>query len=144
MLLLRQKCFQSAVKSPVRISRVVSKVNPPYVTVAKPGCGDSICYQGIFADVWLELQRRLNFTFIVQNPPDGEFGTRQKNGSWTGMIGEGVQGGLRRLPMSFSISKENHKALSVTLQHGIRSKKKLIVVVTVRYCDDYVGTLGRK
>ncbi len=28
----------------------------------------------------------MNFTFVLQTPPDGQWGALQKDGSWTGMV----------------------------------------------------------
>ena len=78
---------------------VVSNVQPPYVTQMIPV--GSTTYQitqdyspgefefkGMYADVFLELQNMLNFTFVLKKSPDGQWGTLRSDGTWTGMIRE--------------------------------------------------------
>jgi hypothetical protein len=53
--------------------------------MVEDGCQSSICFKGMQADVFNELQSVLNFTYTViyNNIP----GIKLANGSWTGMIG---------------------------------------------------------
>ena len=30
----------------------------------------------------------MNFTYVLKKPPDGQWGVKKPDGSWTGMIGE--------------------------------------------------------
>ena len=34
----------------------------------------------------------MNFTFESRKPKDGEFGSKRKDGSWSGMVGELIDG----------------------------------------------------
>ncbi len=52
------------------------------------GCQSSECFKGIFPDVFHELQSILNFTYTIHMPPDGEWGAKRSDGSWTGVIGQ--------------------------------------------------------
>ena len=42
--------------------------------------------RGIFLDMFIELQKCLNFTFSLKLSPDGKYGSMTKNGSWNGII----------------------------------------------------------
>ena len=41
---------------------------------------------GMFGEVFFALQEVLNFTFSLKKPPDGQYGSKKPDGSWTGMI----------------------------------------------------------
>ena len=42
--------------------------------------------RGIFLDMFIELQKCLNFTFSLKLSPDGKYGSMTKNASWNGII----------------------------------------------------------
>ena len=39
-----------------------------------------------------QLQRFLNFTYVLKKPKDNAYGRENKDGTWTGMIGEVKRG----------------------------------------------------
>ena len=41
---------------------------------------------GIFLDMFREIQKELNFTYTLKLPPDGAYGSMSSNGSWNGMV----------------------------------------------------------
>ena len=43
---------------------------------------------GLFPDVFSNLQKILNFTYTIKAPPDNQWGSLKSNGTWTGMINE--------------------------------------------------------
>ena len=49
---------------------------------------DEFKMEGLFADVWFNLQYVMNFTFYLSKPPDGQWGAIQPDGSWSGMVNE--------------------------------------------------------
>ena len=54
-------------------------------------CTHSGCFQGMYADVWHNLQSIMNFTYFLNPPPDGAWGNKLEDGSWNGMIGTFVK-----------------------------------------------------
>ena len=60
----------------------------PYVGITENETGDLQFYGGIFAEVFKELARSLNFSFTVTNPCDGEWGSLKDDGTWSGMVGQ--------------------------------------------------------
>ncbi|XP_045106213.1 uncharacterized protein LOC123501449 [Portunus trituberculatus] len=44
-------------------------------------------FQGPMMDVLLALARTMNFTFVLERPPDGSWGTPLPNGTVTGLVG---------------------------------------------------------
>ncbi|KAG7162371.1 Glutamate receptor 2-like 7, partial [Homarus americanus] len=48
---------------------------------------ERVVYTGAIANVVEYLSRALNFTYKYVMPPDGSFGTKAEDGSWTGMVG---------------------------------------------------------
>ena len=48
--------------------------------------------EGFFYEAMLFVSKRMNFTFKITTPDDGQWGVKRENGSWTGMIGEIADG----------------------------------------------------
>ena len=67
--------------------RAAAVYNPPYVTHLMDGCSSVECFRGMYADVWHELAKIMNFTFTMSRQT--AWGSLI-NGSWHGMIGEWV------------------------------------------------------
>ena len=42
--------------------------------------------EGIYPEIFEELRSLLNFTYSLKLPPDGVFGSKLPNGSWTGIV----------------------------------------------------------
>ena len=69
--------------------KVMSQVYSPHITEMIPtGNPGEFEFKGMYADVFLELQNMLNFTFVLKKSPDGQWGTLRSDGTWTGMIRE--------------------------------------------------------
>ena len=43
--------------------------------------------RGYLADVWNTLQETLNFTTMIRESSDGNWGSPNPDGTWTGMLG---------------------------------------------------------
>lgn len=65
---------------------VASINNPPWTTFIKDSNGKTIKYDGLVIEVLNQISYKLNFTYSVHEPPDGQFGTEQSGGSFNGMI----------------------------------------------------------
>ena len=48
--------------------------NKPYVTVVEEGCTSQDCFQGMYPDVWHNLQKLMNFTYKIYLPFDNSWG----------------------------------------------------------------------
>lgn len=57
----------------------------PYVDLAENGLQIT---GGTFGEIFIELSHQLNFSFTVTNPPDGEWGAKKADGTWSGMVGQ--------------------------------------------------------
>ena len=66
---------------------MTSLPNVPYETAVEDGCAEFDCFRGIFPDVFHELRRIMNFTFTLRAPEDGQWGARDEEGEWSGIIG---------------------------------------------------------
>ena len=44
--------------------------------------------KGMYADLFHALQSVLNFTYVLKESPDGQWGVLKSDGTWTGMIRE--------------------------------------------------------
>jgi hypothetical protein len=59
---------------------------PPLATLQYDSAGNITAAVGMFQDIFYVLKKTLNFTIEIIRPPDGAWGNKMKNGSWTGMI----------------------------------------------------------
>ena len=60
----------------------------PYVGLRKSDNDQIILDRGIFVEVFHELTRLLNFSYVTILPPDGEWGALKDDGTWSGMVGQ--------------------------------------------------------
>ena len=60
----------------------------PYVNVQQNDNGETILDKGIFVDIFKELTKLLNCTYLAIGPPDKTFGALKGDGTWSGMIGQ--------------------------------------------------------
>lgn len=54
--------------------------------------GGSAQFDGFIPDLLKKIEPLLNVTFDIKHVGDFKYGSKQKDGNWTGMIGEIVQG----------------------------------------------------
>ncbi|XP_063888337.1 glutamate receptor-like isoform X2 [Scylla paramamosain] len=59
----------------------------PHMKVTQEVPGGPPHFQGPMMDVLLALARTMNFTFVLERPPDGSWGTPLPNGTVTGLVG---------------------------------------------------------
>ena len=62
---------------------------PPYqfLTPLQGEKEGQVEFDGYSADVWKELQRITNFSYVMYLSADGGYGTLKEDGTWTGQIG---------------------------------------------------------
>ena len=62
----------------------------PFTNIIKENNEEEIKYgiDGLYPDVFHNLQKILNFTYTLKTPPDNQWGSLKSNGTWTGMINE--------------------------------------------------------
>ena len=60
----------------------------PYVSLGQSDNGENILDRGIFAEVFKELTKLLNFSYTAILTPDGEWGALKDDGTWSGMVGQ--------------------------------------------------------
>ena len=69
--------------------RCATAENPPF-NILKPQIGDKegqIDVDGYFADIWKELQKITNFSYVMTPSVDGAWGSLKDDGTWSGMVG---------------------------------------------------------
>ena len=76
--------------------------------------------EGLFADVWFNLQYVMNFTYYLTKPPDGEWGAIQLDGTWSGMVNELQQ---QRADMG-NIKIQNHSYILDITRNDIMATQK--------------------
>ena len=84
----------------------------PYVSHVQNENGELGLNNGIFVDVFKELSQRLNFSYTVTKPPDGEWGVLQSDGSWSGMVGQLETKEVDLAVADFTITEERSKAIT--------------------------------
>ena len=60
----------------------------PYVNVQQNDSGETILDKGIFVDIFKELTKLLNCSYLAIGPPDKTFGALKGDGTWSGMVGQ--------------------------------------------------------
>ena len=68
--------------------------SPPFVFRVTDENGTH--YEGYAIDVLKEIAQRLHINYRFTESSDGQYGLRQPNGSWNGIIGD-ILAGVRRL-----------------------------------------------
>ena len=70
--------------------KIVTLPSPPYITKMESlnPSKTEFKMEGLFAEVWFNLQYVMNFTYYLSKPPDGEWGAIQSDGTWSGMVNE--------------------------------------------------------
>ena len=63
--------------------RVVAAKYPPDVSYIEDNCMNNTCFRGMFADIWDEMSRDMNFSYSVRRVE--EWGS-YVNGTWNGMV----------------------------------------------------------
>ena len=58
-----------------------------YKVELKKGSKKHYEFEGWFKEILLELKDSLNFSYTVTKPSDGNWGSLNSDGTWTGMIG---------------------------------------------------------
>ncbi|XP_068230877.1 ionotropic receptor 93a-like [Palaemon carinicauda] len=69
-----------------RVIPVASVDYPPWQIFQKDSSGRVVGYTGLMFEVINQLAAKLNFTYVVRTPPDGQWGIDTGNGNWNGMI----------------------------------------------------------
>ena len=67
---------------------VTAKHSMPHIGITDDDKGVAVLKEGIFVDLFLELQNALNFSYTTYASPDGQWGTLGADGAWTGVVGE--------------------------------------------------------
>ena len=67
---------------------VTAKHSMPHIGIVPDEKGGAVLKEGIFVDLFLELQKVLNFSYTAYPSPDGQWGTLNPDGTWTGVVGE--------------------------------------------------------
>ena len=69
--------------------KVVTELQKPYITEMIPTSSGMFEVKGMYAETFFALQSIMNFTFDgVTKPPDGQWGAKKSDGTWTGMVRE--------------------------------------------------------
>ena len=91
---------------------VTSEESMPYVSHVQNENGELGLNNGIFVDVFKELSQRLNFSYTVTKPPDGEWGVLKSDGSWSGMVGQLETKEVDLAVADFTVTEERSKAIT--------------------------------
>ena len=84
----------------------------PYNSLVQHDNGELGLNTGIFVDVFKELSQRLNFSYTVTKPPDGEWGVLKSDGSWSGMVGQLETKEVDLAVADFTVTEERSKAIT--------------------------------
>ena len=65
--------------------KVATAYSPPAITFIDNQCRYEQCFQGLFADAWHSLRKRMNFTYTIYKA--NEWGNLVNGTEWSGMVG---------------------------------------------------------
>ncbi|XP_068082899.1 uncharacterized protein [Anabrus simplex] len=71
--------------------------------------------RGGVREIWNALEQQMNFTTNFIEPPDGAWGRRHGNGSWTGMIGQVQRGEVEVAVGMFTMTTERAATVHFSL-----------------------------
>ena len=63
----------------------------PYLEVKDESLHGNERYHGYVADFTKILSERVGFHYVIKLVKDGKYGQKERNGEWTGMIGEVIR-----------------------------------------------------
>ena len=72
----------------------------PFYTSIENNCQSEDCIKGLFADVWIQLSRTMNFTFTIQK---AEVWGSLENGSWSGLVRKLYENEIDIAPQDFTV-----------------------------------------
>lgn len=95
--------------------RVVTLVNPPFVVARDDGS-----YDGFLIEMLREFQSRMKFSYDMYEVPDGKFGSKSPDGTWTGLIGELEIGRatMALAPLTITVPRQDAVAFSLPYMHS--------------------------
>ena len=72
----------------------------PFYSFIEDNCQSKDCLKGLFADVWIELSRAMNFTYTIQK---AEAWGSLENGSWNGLVRMLYENEIDIAPQEFTV-----------------------------------------
>ena len=72
------------------------------------------------------LQQAMNFTYTLRLPPDGQYGGKLPNGSWSGMVNELIQNRSDMIVVDLTITQERSQVISY-VKTLFNTKYRLII-----------------
>ena len=93
---------------------VASVHNPPWTNFVKDKDGKFVKYSGLVIEVLNQISYKLNFTYSVHEPADGQFGTEQADGSFNGMIKQVMDKEVMLAAAAFTTTYERMKVVNFT------------------------------
>ena len=71
----------------------------------------SFKWSGLTFEILDELARDLNFSYVVSEPPDGQWGIEEKDGNWTGMIRQVQKEEVDFAAAGFSVTSQREQVI---------------------------------
>lgn len=93
------------------VYKVTTILEEPFVIQKQ---GGSAQFDGFIPDLLKKIEPLLNVTFDIKHVGDFKYGSKRKDGNWTGMIGEIVQGTADIAAASLTVTAERAKAIDLS------------------------------
>nr|AGJ51190.1 olfactory ionotropic receptor IR93a [Panulirus argus] len=87
---------------------------PPWQVFEEDDDGRVVGYKGLMFEVLNELASKLNFSYVVRPPADGQWGVMDSSGNWNGMVKMVSDGEVLIGVAAFSVSDQRMKAVNFT------------------------------
>ena len=92
----------------------------------------SIKWSGLTFDILDELARDLNFSYVVTEPPDGQWGIEEYDGNWTGMIRQVQKAEVDFAAAPFTMNSKRERVIDFAAPYFYDQS----VVIVKRPADD--------
>ena len=91
-------------------------------------------YWGYEIDMLVNTAKVLNFTYTIENPPDGSWGHIKADGSWNGMVYHISQNIVDLVICDLFIVYGRHMVRSTKLQGDPNQNLKFVLAITLKVC----------
>ncbi|KAK8399557.1 hypothetical protein O3P69_003545 [Scylla paramamosain] len=97
-----------------RTIAVTSVHYPPWQIFVRDSSGRVVREEGLMFEVLKEMGAKLNFTYVVRPPPDGQWGMMDSSGNWNGMMKMVQDKEVMMGVAAFTVSDKRMRAVNFT------------------------------
>ncbi|XP_069941255.1 ionotropic receptor 25a isoform X1 [Cherax quadricarinatus] len=130
-LKLNPRYQNSPIKRHFRIGTIMArpwmsaKSGSPMMT--QGSASDPLLYEGYCVELATRLSQQMNFDFEFKFPADGQYGSRQKNGSWNGLVGDLSNGVTDMIVAPLTMTSEREEVIDFVAPYFDQSGISIVI-----------------